>query len=40
MGFCFPFSTSAQIDGGEEEKEEETDVETDGEAAEEVFELF
>ena len=29
-----------EIDGEEEEKEEETDVETDGEAVEEVFELF
>ena len=33
-------SEEEEIDGEEEEKEEETDIETDGEAVEEVFELF
>ena len=34
-------SEEEEIDGGEEEeKEEETYVETDGEAVEEIFELF
>ena len=33
-------SEEEDIDGEEEEKEEETDVETDGEAVKEVFELF
>ena len=33
-------SEEEEINGEEEEKEEETDVETDGEAVEEVFELF
>ena len=33
-------SEEEEIDGEEVEKEEETDVETDGEAVEEVFELF
>ena len=33
-------SEEEEIDGEEKEKEEETDVETDGEAVEEVFELF
>ena len=33
-------SEEEEIGGEEEKKEEETDVETDGEAVEEVFELF
>ena len=33
-------SEEEEIDGEEKEKEEETDIETDGEAVEEVFELF
>ena len=33
-------SEEEEIDGEEKEKEEETDIETDGEAVEEIFELF
>ena len=33
-------SEEKEIDGEEKEKEEETDIETDGEAVEEGFELF